>query len=742
MTPLEHALEFIGRGWAPLPVPYRTKKPTLKEWQALRLTAETAPQHFNGQPQNVGVILGAASSGLTDIDLDCPEAVAAAAWFLPKTEAIFGRPSRRSSHWLFTTDLAADVDAKTIEFHDPTLGRAAGSMIVEIRIGGGGKGAQTVMPGSTHESGEAIAWETHGTPAAVDGADLRQRVERLAAAALLGRHWADGKRHKAALILGGMLARCGWGAPAIKLFVEGVARGAGDTDVADRKKAAEDSAANWRSGGKTCGFPALKDLFGEPIAKTVCAWLHYEPGAGKQSGRAASNDDDPASPGDNVGLVTEDEGAILFAERHRGALRYCHNHGAWFEWTGSIWRRNGTSKAFHFARELARQMAEGEDDKVRVTASKAAFAGSVERFARADPVFAVTSEMWDRDPWMLGTPGGVVDLRTGELRTAKPEDGITKSTAVTPAETADCPTWLRFLHEATNGDGEMIRFLQLWAGYSLTGDTREHALVFVFGPGGNGKSVAVNVQVGIMGDYAVTASMDVFIASSGDRHPTDLAMLRGARLVTASETEEGRQWAESRIKQLTGGDRISARFMRQDFFTFLPSFKLQIIGNHKPGLRNVDDAARRRFNLVPFVHTPAAPDRQLEEKLKAEWPGILRWAIDGCLAWQRDGLVRPASVREATAAYFADQDTFSAWLEEDCEIDKGNSWKSETSADMFAAWTRYSRAAGEAPMTRKAFAERMQRTGAEFHKGAKGARIYRGIKLRPHAKMEAHADAA
>ncbi len=119
--------------------------------------------------------------------------------------------------------------------------------------------------------------------------------------------------------------------------------------------------------------------------------------------------------------------------------------------------------------------------------------------------------------------------------------------------------------------------------------------------------MAVNVQVGIMGDYAVTASMDVFIASSGDRHPTDLAMLRGARLVTASETEEGRQWAESRIKQLTGGDRISARFMRQDFFTFLPRFKLQIIGNHKPGLRNVDDAARRRFNLVPFVHTPASP---------------------------------------------------------------------------------------------------------------------------------------
>ncbi len=462
-------------------------------------------------------------------------------------------------------------------------------------------------------------------------------------------------------------------------------------------------------------------------------------GAAAQSPRS---DQAEPGPGDNVALVTEDEGAIHFAERHRGQLRFCHDHGSWFEWDGSIWRKNGTARAFHYARELARQMAENQDRKTETTARRAAFAGAVERFARADPVFAVTAETWDRDPWLLGTPGGTVDLRTGALRPAKPEDGITKTTAVTPADTAQCPLWLKFLAEATNHDVEMARFLQLWAGYSLTGDTREHALVFVFGPGGNGKSVAVNVQVGIMGDYAVTASMDVFIASSGDKHPTDLAMLRGARLVTASETEEGRQWAESRIKQLTGGDRISARFMRMDFFTFLPSFKLQIIGNHKPGLRNVDDAARRRFNLVPFVHTPPAPDRQLEEKLKAEWPGILRWAIDGCLAWQRDGLVRPASIKAATEAYFADQDTFGAWLEEDCDLEPGNEWKSETSAELFAAWGRYAKAANEGVMTRKAFAERMQRAGLEIHRGAKGVRSYQGVRLLPSARLQGAAEAA
>src|SRR5262249_27787952 len=147
-----------------------------------------------------------------------------------------------------------------------------------------------------------------------------------------------------------------------------------------------------------------------------------------------------------------------------------------------------------------------------------------------------------------------------------PDDMITKSTAVAPADAATCQRWLQFLNEATGNDPELIRFLQQWCGYSLTGVTREHALVFMYGPGGNGKSVFLNVVTGILGDYAATAAMDTFTASRNEKHPTDLAMLRGARLVTASETEQGKAWAESRIKQITGGDAISARFMRQDFF--------------------------------------------------------------------------------------------------------------------------------------------------------------------------------
>jgi putative DNA primase/helicase len=205
-------------------------------------------------------------------------------------------------------------------------------------------------------------------------------------------------------------------------------------------------------------------------------------------------------------------------------------------------------------------------------------------------------------------------------------------------------------------------------------------------------------------------------------------MLHGARLVTASETEEGRAWAESRIKQLTGGDKISARFMRQDFFEFTPQFKLLLIGNHQPTLRNVDDAARRRFNIVPFIHKPPTPDRDLEAKLRAEWPGILRWMIDGCLIWQRFGLVRPQVVLETTEEYFSEQDSIRQWIEDRCETGKGT--LTDTSTNLFRSWTAWATANGEKPGTTKWFAQALRRHGFRPYRKEK-ARGFFGIEAKP-----------
>ena len=226
------------------------------------------------------------------------------------------------------------------------------------------------------------------------------------------------------------------------------------------------------------------------------------------------------------------------------------------------WRADETKEIFDFTRkvclELAAQCNDGKDGK-QITSSKTIAAVKVQ--AEWDRKHATTSDQWDVDPWLLNTPGGTIDLRTGELRPNTQDDYITKVAAVTPA--GDCPTWLRFLAAITDGDEELQDFLQRVFGYALTGVTTEHALFFLYGTGGNGKSVFINTISGILAEYHKAAPIETFTASQSERHPTDLAGLRGARCVTAVETEEGRKWAESKIKALTGGDPISARFMRR-----------------------------------------------------------------------------------------------------------------------------------------------------------------------------------
>jgi putative DNA primase/helicase len=417
-------------------------------------------------------------------------------------------------------------------------------------------------------------------------------------------------------------------------------------------------------------------------------------------------------PNPNNVIITEDSAAVRFVEECGHLLRYCHSTGAWFKWDDNIWRKQETRLAFHWVRLMARELAEHEEPSTRAKVCKTSFASGVERFAQSDPEVAVTVDFWDRDEWLLGTPSGTVDLRTGALSPGKQADGITKATSVAPANTG-CPLWLKFLNETTGNDAALIRFLQQWLGYCLTGSIREHAFIFVYGDGGNGKSVFLETVTSILGDYATTAAMETFTASHADRHPTDLAMLRGARLVTASETEEGRAWAEAKIKAMTGGDRVAARFMRQDFFQYNPQFKLTVIGNYRPVLRNVDDAMRRRINLIPFVRKPVEPDKKLKDKLTAEAPGILQWIIDGCLDWQENGLIRPEVVQAATDAYFSDQDLFTQWVEECCDVRMGSEDVWDRSADLFESWAEFCEKIGEEPGSSKSFASRLGRKGFE-----------------------------
>ncbi len=422
--------------------------------------------------------------------------------------------------------------------------------------------------------------------------------------------------------------------------------------------------------------------------------------------------------------------ALRFSAEHAERLRHVATWGRWLIWDGATWRFDDTLRAFDLARAICRQAsAECNDPTVSPSIASAKTVAAIERLAKADRRHATTTDVWDADPWLLNTPGGVVDLRTGRLRQHRAADLITKITAVSPG--GPCPLWLAFLERITGRDAELRNYLQRVIGYSLTGSTREHALFFAYGTGANGKGTFLNTVAAVLNDYATVATMETFQASGSDRHPTELAMLRGARLVTAQETEEGRAWAEAKIKALTGGDPITARFMRQDFFTFQPAFKLFIAGNHKPALRNVDEAIRRRFNLIPFaVQIPAAErDGDLPGKLKVEWPGILQWAIEGCLAWQRDGLAAPPAVTAATAEYFETEDGMKAWMDECC--DTGNEY-ADGSTVLYQSFKAWSERAGERPMSQKRFTQVVQARGYGIEHTRSGNRVF-GVRLRPSA---------
>jgi putative DNA primase/helicase len=434
------------------------------------------------------------------------------------------------------------------------------------------------------------------------------------------------------------------------------------------------------------------------------------------------------NPPEQVDPTSEEGLALEFARRHEDELRYVAGWGRWLRYCGDRWAPDDTLVVFDLVRALCREVSSAANKpKQASTIASAKTVAAVERLARSDRRLAATTDQWDVNPWLLNTPSGVVDLRTGGLREHDPSDYMTKVSGAGPGE--GCPTWLRFLDRVTAGDVELQRFIQRMAGYGLTGDTSAHALFFGYGHGANGKSVLTETLAGVLGDYHKTAPIETFTASNSERHPTDLAMLRGARLVTAVETEQGRAWAESRIKSLTGGDMISARFMRQDFFEYRPQFKLLISGNHKPGLRSVDEAIRRRFHLIPFAVTIPSEERDphLAEKLRAEWPGILAWAVEGCLSWQAEGLAAPKAVLDATDAYLDGEDALTAWIDECCIRDPGG-W--ELSQALFTSWRAWADRAGEKPGHRNGLAERLEKKGF-LAKRTRAARGIEGLRLKP-----------
>lgn len=440
-----------------------------------------------------------------------------------------------------------------------------------------------------------------------------------------------------------------------------------------------------------------------------------------------------------VRAFTETGNAERLVDQYGQDIRFCHPWGAWLHWDGYRWKRDQTGSVDHLSKVVARSIVaeiiagrdKEERDKILKHANRsetAAGRAAMVRLARSEPGIPIEPEEMDRDPFLLNVLNGTINLRTGELNAHDRTQSITKLAPVNFDAEAECPTFLAFLARVLP-DPEVRRFLRYMTGYGMTGVTFEQCIAFLYGGGANGKSTFLDVIQDMLGDYAQTAAPDLLTSRGGDRHPTELADLFGARWVSSIEVDEGKHLAETLVKQMTGGDKLKARFMRTDFFQWSPTHKLFLAANHKPEIRGTDYAIWRRIRLIPFTVTIPEGERDgdLGRKLRDELPGILNWAIAGCLDWQKYGLGVPQAVKDATEEYRQEQDVLGQFIEDRCVLD-AQAWVH--SGTMIAVYSAWSEANGTKPISATAFGRRMTERGLASGRGRDGKRVYAGVRLR------------
>jgi putative DNA primase/helicase len=499
--------------------------------------------------------------------------------------------------------------------------------------------------------------------------------------------------------------------------------------------------------------PPLEEAEVLTVAHSIAS---YPPGPslnGTQSGPPDQALADPRVRRTDVG------NAYRLASEHGADLRHCHPWRKWLIWDGRHWQADTTGAIASLARgllcalfsETAAQISclaadPGPDAKNQLRelqATQAWYLRSMDtrrltamiEVARSEPGIPVLPPALDRDPWLLNCPNGTVDLRTGELRAHCRTDLITKLCPVEYHPDAQCPTWERVLGEIFRSKQTLVDYLRRLLGYCLTGDVREHVLPVLWGNGRNGKTTLLTAVGEVLGeDYATAAPPDLLLAQRDDSHPTALADLFGRRLVVCQETGQGRRLNESLVKWVTGGDKIRARRMREDYWQFAPTHKVFLVTNYRPDIVGCDEGIWRRIQLVPFLATflPGQADELLPQKLRGEYPGILAWLVRGCLEWQRVSLSPPAEVVASTRRYREEQDTIARWAQECCVIGEA---LSSTAAALYASFVAWFSTQGEGkPVSQKSFGQQL---GQHGYRGSGGdARRYHGIALREEASGE------
>jgi putative DNA primase/helicase len=478
----------------------------------------------------------------------------------------------------------------------------------------------------------------------------------------------------------------------------------------------------------------------------------------KAKGQQSGNGKTPKTPNTAMDAepppeahLTDLGNAQRVVARHGQDLRYCHAWKCFLTWDGQRWAADDTGEAERRAKETQRSFYRWAADRLAALAQSTAGDEEARKqqatqltrvvqhalkweearrmsacleLARSEPGIPIRPAGMDRDPWALNLANGTIDLRTGRLRPHQREDLLTKLAPVAYDPAATCPLWEGCLKTWMGGNRDLVDYLRRTIGYALSADVSEQVLFFLYGTGCNGKSTFLNTIREVLGDYACQAVSELLLAKNTEAHPTERADLFGRRFVTTIEADEGKRMAEALMKQLTGGDPLKARKMRQNFFEMTPTWKIFLAANHQPVIRGTDFAVWRRIRLIPFTVTinDAAKDKHLDEKLRGEQAGILNWAVRGCLEWQHHGLADPEEVRQATEAYQREQDSLANFIADCCVVAEFAKIKSSLLLKAYQEWS------GDKNITPPGFRARMNAKGF-YSKESSGSYFYHGIGL-------------
>src|SRR5829696_8977978 len=686
------AADYRRGGWCPIPIKRSSKHPALDELDPYLSRPATTEELRSWSWPAVGLVTGPVS-GVMVLDVDGPEGEAE----LKK----YGHPATPMSR---TPSGGMHLYFKHPEHHVRTRIKAAPG--IDVKASGG----YVVAPPSAGPNGQSYEWVL--SPDEAELADPPEWLMRLLArerakepAGPVGGRIPPGKRNDVLASLAGTMRR----------------RGMGEGEIL---------AALQVTNEQRCQPP----LEAEEVEKVAASVARYEPA--ENVAHISVNGHGSAEPPRGYNL-TDLGNAERFIAHHGEDVRYCYAWTRWIVWTGARWERDEAGRAHRLAKETVRgiyqEAAGAEDEDRRKAIAKHATRSEAEAKIRAILELAksevpISPDELDPAPWLLNTPNGTVDLRTGELREHRREDLLTKMAGAGYNTGAAAPTWADTLERALPSQ-ELRQFFKKLCGYAISGDVSEHILAVLYGTGANGKSTILNALLAAAGDYGMQAAPDLLVAKKGS-HPTEVADLFGMRLVASIEVEDGRRLAESLVKQLTGGDKVRARRMRQDFWQFDPTHKVFMAVNHKPEIRGTDTAIWRRLRLIPFTETipPAEQDKKLPHKLEAELPGILAWAVEGSLEWRRQGLQAPAEVRRATGQYRSEMDVMGAFLQDECEIGKG---LRVPFTALYARYEQWCEDGGERAETRRKFNARLKERGRfeARRSGPGGANEWHGLRL-------------